>query len=143
MFSGIWVKFKMGMLCHLLWLIFWVLPMHSGKRAEEDPAASSHPTQTFQSVAFYSSDPSTTGFKSPHAHSAGAISSRWAAAACNPAQSCRKGKGHFRGQYREAVTSGLTTETYWVFFSAASRQCTPPSLLYFPLGDPGVFISSQ
>lgn len=42
--SGIWVKFKMGMLYHLLWLICWVLPIHSGERTEEDPAApfSSH-----------------------------------------------------------------------------------------------------
>lgn len=44
---------------------FWVLPMHSGKRAEEDPAASSHPTQAFQSVAFYCSDPSTHWTQEP------------------------------------------------------------------------------
>lgn len=57
MFSGVWAKFKMGMLCHLLWLIFWVLPTHSGKWTEVDPAAPSHPTQTFQSLALCCLDP--------------------------------------------------------------------------------------
>lgn len=112
MFSGIWVKFKMGLLYHLLWLICWVLPVRSQGRELKGiqlllliSSYTSISELGLELLALSYLDPSIHSVQEPTCPLIWNPQPRMVAAVSSTEQSWRKCKGHFRGQFREVTTS--------------------------------------